>query len=157
MKKFPPCNLMHRTAGSRNAGSSLGFQNCGCRFSYFLKTPKIKCTFVQKLRVKNQISSKSLGAKSVLLKICECSCTHCTHINKGPERRAPSVFKTWLHPCNALQQLQKHTTCYSHIWHIKFQKKICSPSSISFRVRLALPLVALMTTFVKPMPWSKSL
>ena len=35
--------------------------------------------------------------------------------------------------------------------------KISLPSSISFRVRLALPLVALMTTFVKPMPWSKSL
>ena len=60
-------------------GPLLGFQNCGCGFSYFLKNPKIKGTFVQKSRVKNQISSKSVGAKSVFLKICGCSCTHCTH------------------------------------------------------------------------------
>ena len=29
--------------------------------------------------------SKSEAAKSVLLKICGCSCTHCTHTNEDPD------------------------------------------------------------------------
>ena len=47
-----------------------------------LKKLKKKATFVQKWRVQNQISSKSVGAKSVFLKIFECSCTYCTHTNE---------------------------------------------------------------------------
>ena len=66
------------------AGSSLGFQNCGCIFSYVLKKLKIEDIFVQKIRVKNKICSKSVCAKSVFLKICGCSCAHCIHTNEVP-------------------------------------------------------------------------
>ena len=64
-----------------NPGPSLGFQNCGCIFSYLLKKLMIKGIFVQKIRVQNQIASKSMGAKSIFLKICWCSYTH---TNFGP-------------------------------------------------------------------------
>ena len=60
------------------SGTSLEFQNCGCRLP---KKLKIKGIFVQKLRVKNQIFEKSEGTESVFLKICGCSCTH---TNEGP-------------------------------------------------------------------------
>ena len=36
------------------------------------------------LGYKSHLFSKSVGAKSVLLKICGCSCTHCIHANHGP-------------------------------------------------------------------------
>ena len=54
----------------------------GADFHIHSKKLKIKGTFVQKVRVQNQISSKTVGAKSVFLKICGCSCTH---TNEGPE------------------------------------------------------------------------
>ena len=44
--------------------SLLVFQKYGCRFSYLPKKLEIKFIFVQKLRVKNQILEKSVGAKS---------------------------------------------------------------------------------------------
>ena len=56
----------------------------GAGFHIHTKTLKIKGTFVKKLRVLYQISSKSVGAKLVFLKNCWCSCTHCTHTNEGP-------------------------------------------------------------------------
>ena len=62
-----------------------------CQNEFKLKVLKTNFTFVQKLRVLNQIFSKSVGAKLVFLKICGCSCTHCTHTNEGPgtNRKVP--------------------------------------------------------------------
>ena len=33
--------------------------------------------------------TKFVGAKSVLLKICGCICTHCTHTNQAPDSKTP--------------------------------------------------------------------
>ena len=60
--------------GLPKSSFKLGFHNCGCRFSRTLQ--KTEGTLVLKSRVKNHISSKSLGAKSVFLQICGRSCTH---------------------------------------------------------------------------------
>ena len=38
----------------------------------------------ENIRYKSHPISKSVGAKSVLLKTWGCSCTHCTHANQGP-------------------------------------------------------------------------
>ena len=65
-----------------NQGPRWDFRIVGADFSVCSKTED-KGTFEQKSRVQNQVSSKSVGAKSVILKIYGCSCTHCTHTN-GP-------------------------------------------------------------------------
>ena len=63
-------------------GPYLRFQNCGCRFSQTIQKTVNKGTFVWKLRVENHSSKKSMGAKSVFLKIYGYNCTHCTHTNQ---------------------------------------------------------------------------
>ena len=60
-------------------------------FQIISKKLKKKGTFVQKSRVQNQISWKSVCAE-----ICGCSCTHCTHTNEDPaSETTPRVGITW--------------------------------------------------------------
>ena len=54
--------------GMAQAGTLLRFQNCGCRFSDLLKTLK-GFFYENKSRVKVQLLSKSLSAKSVFLNL----------------------------------------------------------------------------------------
>ena len=39
---------------------------------------------------------KLKGKKSVFLKICGCSCTHCTHANEAPESRVNSFKRKYV-------------------------------------------------------------
>ena len=67
---------------------------------------RVKDTFVQKLSVKKQIFSKSVGAKSMFLKICGCSCIHWTHTNEHP---VIMRFQGWM-----LQKLGKEWKIFTH-------------------------------------------
>ena len=75
-------------------GLWLGFQNCGCRFWKFFQKLTIGWLLNENcnnLGHKSHLFSKSVGAKSVLLKICECSYTHCTHASQDPALVLSSV------------------------------------------------------------------
>ena len=66
-------------------GPRQDIKSVGADFHIYSKKLKVESIFEQRLRVKYQISSTLVGAKSVFLKICGCSCTHCTHTNKVPD------------------------------------------------------------------------
>ena len=76
---FHSCKIFHQnwSLNEKDVGSSLGFMNYGCRFSY---------AFQIEANTKRQFCTKSKGRKSDFLKICGCSCTNSTHGNHDPDR-----------------------------------------------------------------------
>ena len=88
-KAFIVCLTCYTTQGLRQ-----DFRTVVADFHMHSKKLKINGTFVPKLRVQNQIFKKPVGAKLVFLKLCGCSCTHCTHTNQDPVQHYIE-FVTW--------------------------------------------------------------
>ena len=73
---------------------------------------KVKGTFVQKLRIKTQIISKSVGAKSFFIKICKCTRTH-TNVDPGPNGKVPFDIALFSLCCG----LKLLLNCFFLMWH----------------------------------------
>ena len=83
-------------------GSQLGSQNCGCRFLEMLQKTVSKSFFL-----------KIRGCISVLLKICGCSCIHCTYSNQAPFCQ---MLREQLHSVSSYKKRVKFQTSVFHIF-----------------------------------------